>query len=115
MPCSFIEVAHDALRGGRVKIAKDKVVAIEYTIRNQEGVVVDTSEGRQPLIYLHGYKQIVPGVENAIEGMEAGHAVEVFVTPTDGYGARDPAAVIVLPKSAFPEDEEMIPGTMFRA
>jgi FKBP-type peptidyl-prolyl cis-trans isomerase SlyD len=91
------------------------VVAIDYTIRNQDGEVVDTSSGRRPLIYLHGYRQIVPGVEMAVEGLEAGHAIEVFVNPGDAYGERDPAAILVLPRHAFPDGEDLAAGTMFRA
>lgn len=98
-----------------VKIRKDCVVAIEYTIRNQDGTVVDTSEGRAPLVYMHGYRQIVPGVETALEGLEAGHTIEVFVSPEDAYGPRDPTAVIVVPRAAFPDGEEPTPGALYRA
>ena len=98
-----------------MKIAKDMVVAIEYTIRDQEGDVVDSSDGRQPLVYLHGYRQIVPGVEAAIEGLEAGHALEIEVPPAGAYGDRDPGAVVVVPREAFPDGEDLEPGTMFRA
>jgi FKBP-type peptidyl-prolyl cis-trans isomerase SlyD len=100
-----------------VKIGKDRVVTIEYTIKNQQGEVLDTSSGRGPLVYLHGHRQIVPGVENAIEGLEPGHALEVAVTPSDAYGDRDPNAIILLPRHAFPwpEDEEIEKGALFRA
>lgn len=98
-----------------MKIARDTVVAIEYTIRDSDGSVVDTSEGRQPLLYLHGYRQIVPGVESAIEGHEAGHSLKVNVEPSDGYGDRDPEAILVLPRAAFPDGEDLAPGAMFRA
>lgn len=98
-----------------MKIAKDTVVAIEYTIRNEEGAVVDTSEGRRPLIYLHGYQQIVPGVEAAIEGLEAGHNLEIHVSPDQAFGPRDPNAILVLPRQAFPLEEELEPGSLYRA
>ncbi len=98
-----------------MKISKDTVVAIDYTSRNQNGNVVDTSEGRQPLVYLHGYKQIVPGVETAIEGLDAGASMNLWVGPQDAYGERDPNAVLVLPRSAFPTGETVEAGSMFRA
>jgi FKBP-type peptidyl-prolyl cis-trans isomerase SlyD len=98
-----------------MKIAKDRVVAIEYTIRNQAGDVVDTSDGRGPLVYLHGHDQIVPGVEQAIDGLEVGKNLEVSIQPGDAYGDRDPAAILVLPRQAFPAEEDLEPGTMFRA
>jgi FKBP-type peptidyl-prolyl cis-trans isomerase SlyD len=101
----------------RVKIGKDKVVAIEYTIKNEQGDVLDTSSGRGPLVYLHGHRQIVPGVEDAIEGLDSGDALEIAVSPSDAYGERDPNAVIMLPRHAFPwpEDEEIEKGALFRA
>src|SRR5262245_25928226 len=98
-----------------MKIAKDRVVAIEYTIRNQAGDVVDTSDGRGPLVYLHGHDQIVPGVEAAIDGLEVGKNLEVSIHPDDAYGERDPAAILILPRRAFPAEEDLAPGTMFRA
>jgi FKBP-type peptidyl-prolyl cis-trans isomerase SlyD len=98
-----------------VKIEKDRVVAIRYTIRNAEGSIVDSSEGREPLTYLHGYQQIVPGVEQAVDGLEEGTELTLDVEPRDAYGDRDPTAVLVMPRTAFPDDEELEPGTMFRA
>jgi FKBP-type peptidyl-prolyl cis-trans isomerase SlyD len=98
-----------------LKIRKDTVVAIEYTIRNDSGDVLDTSSGRAPLEYLHGYRQIVPGVEAAIEGLEAGHELEIHVQPDDAYGMRDEGAILILPRAAFPDGEALEPGTLFRA
>ncbi len=98
-----------------MKIGHDRVVAIQYTIRNEDGVVIDSSEGREPLTYLHGYQQIVPGVENAIDGLEEGTALSLTVEPSDAYGERDPKAILVMPRSSFPDDEDLEPGTMFRA
>lgn len=98
-----------------MKIGKDRVVAIEYTIKNQDGDVVDSSTGRGPLVYLHGHAQIVPGVEAAIDGLEAGKAVEVWVGPEQAYGDRDPNAIMVLPRASFPAEEELDAGAMFRA
>ncbi|MBI4510363.1 MAG: peptidylprolyl isomerase [Deltaproteobacteria bacterium] len=98
-----------------MRIAKDAVVAIEYTIRDQEGEVVDSSEGRSPLVYIHGYRQIVPGVETALDGLEAGHGIDVHVSPAEGYGDRDPDAIMILPRSVFPEEEDLETGSMFRA
>ena len=64
-----------------MRISKDTVVAIEYTIRNEDGLIVDTNEGRGALEYIHGYRQIVPGVEDALMGLSAGCEVEVVVAP----------------------------------
>jgi FKBP-type peptidyl-prolyl cis-trans isomerase SlyD len=98
-----------------LKIAKDTVVLIEYTIRNAEGRIVDTSVGRGPLEYLHGYHQIVPGVERAVEGLLPGSSLDVELPPSEGYGVRDPDAVMVIPRRFFPSGDEVEPGTLFRA
>jgi FKBP-type peptidyl-prolyl cis-trans isomerase SlyD len=98
-----------------VRIKKDCVVCIDYTIRLSTGKVVETSIGGEPLTYLQGRRQIVPGVENAVDGLEAGALLEVIVPPSEAYGDRDPAGVFVVPRSAFPDGEEIGPGMMFAA
>jgi len=72
-----------------VQVAPQKVVSIEYTLSDGAGRVLDTSEGRQPLAYLHGAGNIVPGLENALSGQEVGNSIEVVVTPEEGYGVYD--------------------------
>lgn len=98
-----------------MRIAKDRVVCMDYTIRLANGQVVETSIGQEPLTYLHGRRQIVPGVERAIEGLESGALLEVVVPPGEAYGERDPAGVFVVPRGAFPAGEEVGPGMMFSA
>ncbi len=98
-----------------MKIFRDRVVCMDYTIRLASGQVVETSVGQEPLTYLHGRRQIVPGVEKAIEGLESGALLEVVVPPSDAYGERDPAGVFVVPRGSFPEGEEIAPGMMFSA
>ncbi len=98
-----------------MKISKDRVVCIDYTIRLANGQTVETSVGSEPLTYLHGRRQIVPGVERAVEGLEAGATLEVVVPPDEAYGDRDPAGVFVVPRAAFPPEEQVGPGMMFSA
>jgi FKBP-type peptidyl-prolyl cis-trans isomerase SlyD len=98
-----------------MKVAKDRVVSIDYTIRRKGGEVVETSTGGPPITYLHGHRQIVPGVETAINGAEAGEEREVEIGPRDGYGERDPSGVFLVPRAAFPPDEPIAPGMMFSA
>jgi FKBP-type peptidyl-prolyl cis-trans isomerase SlyD len=88
---------------------------MDYTIRLGNGRTVESSVGHEPLTYLHGRRQIVPGVEKAIEGLESGALLELVVPPTEAYGDRDPAGVFVVPRTAFPADEEIAPGMMFSA
>jgi len=98
-----------------VRITKDRIVCMDYTIRLGSGQVVETSVGQEPLTYLHGRNQIVPGVERAIDGLESGALLEVVVPPVEAYGERDPTGVFVIPRSAFPTDEDVAPGMMFSA
>lgn len=98
-----------------MRVAKDRVVAIDYTIRDVSGEIVDTTSGRRPFVYLHGYEQIVPGVEAALTGMPAGAALDLSVGPREAYGVRDPKAVLVLPRKAFPLGQEPEVGDLYRA
>jgi FKBP-type peptidyl-prolyl cis-trans isomerase SlyD len=93
-------------------IADKKVVHIDYTLRNDGGDVVDSSEG-EPLAYLHGSGQIVPGLEKALSGLQAGDTKDVIVEPTEGYGDRDPEGVFGIPRSAFPDSAELEVGSSF--
>ncbi|MCU1278138.1 MAG: FKBP-type peptidyl-prolyl cis-trans isomerase [bacterium] len=98
-----------------MKISKDRVVCMDYTIRLGNGRVVESSVGQEPLTYLHGRRQIVPGVEKAIEGLDSGALLEIVVPPGEAYGERDPAGVFVVPRTAFPAGEEIGQGMMFSA
>src|SRR3954452_14155989 len=88
---------------------------MDYTIRLASGQVVESSVGQEPLTYLHGRRQIVPGVEKAIEGLESGALLEVVVPPQEAYGDRDPSGVFVVPRAAFPSGKEIGPARMFSA
>lgn len=86
-----------------MKAEAQKVVSIDYTLTDEDGAVLDTSEGRAPLAYLHGAKNIVPGLERAIEGKAVGDTVEVTVSPADGYGEYDANAVRNVQVRKLPE------------
>ena len=77
--------------------------------------VVETSIGQEALTYLQGRRQIVPGVEQACDGLEPGASLEIVVSPAEAYGDRDPAGVFVVPRAAFPADETIGPGMLFSA
>ena len=79
-------------------------VAVEYTLTDDEGKVLDSSRGRAPLTYVQGESQIVPGLEKALAGMHSGEQKQVVVAPADGYGDLDPAAVAEVPKGMIPAD-----------
>lgn len=93
-----------------MKIGINKVVSLNYTLKNSEGLLIDTSEGREPLVYLHGVGGLIPGLESALEGTEKGFASMVVISPEDAYGKRNEDLLHVVPKSGFHGDEEMSLG-----
>jgi FKBP-type peptidyl-prolyl cis-trans isomerase SlyD len=86
-----------------MKIGKGSVVSLQYKLHFGDGVVVDASEPGDPLVYMHGESQIVPGLERELAGLEPGATRQVTVPPVDGYGEVDLAALQRVPLSAFPE------------
>ena len=67
-------------------IAKNSVVSVSYTLTDDAGKVLDSSDGSKPMMYLHGSGDIVPGLEKALEGKGAGEALKVRVEPAEAYG-----------------------------
>jgi len=97
-----------------MKIAKDKVVSIDYTLTNDNGQVLDTSDGREPLAYLHGHGNIIPGLEEELTGKEAGDKMDVTVPPEKAYGARNEQLMVQVDKSQFDPNVELKPGMEFQ-
>lgn len=96
-------------------IADGKVVTIHYTLHLDGGQEVDSSQGKEPMAYLHGHGNIVPGLERALQGASLGDKLKVKVAPEDGYGKAMPNAVQDVPMSAFPPDFKPEPGMSFGA
>ncbi|OIN59470.1 FKBP-type peptidyl-prolyl cis-trans isomerase [Arsenicibacter rosenii] len=95
-----------------MQISRHKVVGIHYTLRDDNGNVLDSSEGRDPLYYLHGEGNLIPGMEEGLEGQSAGASLKLDVTPEKGYGQLDPEMVQQVPRSAF-GGQEVKPGMQF--
>ena len=98
-----------------MEIAKNRVVTIEYTLKDSEGEVIDTSEGEEPLVYIHGVGTLVPGLESKLVGSSAGDTMSVDVEPEAGYGVRDEDLVINMPKERFSEIEDLSVGMQLEA
>ena len=98
-----------------MKIAHEKVVSIHYTLTNHEGTVLDSSTGSDPLAYLHGFGNIIPGLENALTGKQAGDKLKVSIKPEEAYGVRDDALVQVVPRTAFGGAQDLEVGMQFQA
>ena len=98
-----------------MKITKDSVVSVDYRLHLGDGEVVDESEPGEPLVYLHGHGETVPGLENALEGKAAGDKLQVKVSPDEGYGDHDPEKIEEVPRGEFPDELELKVGNILTA
>jgi len=98
-----------------MKVSKDSVVSLEYRLHLGDGQVVDESEPGQPLAYMHGRGQIVPGLEGHLEGMSAGESKKVVVSPAQGYGEHDPRGLQEVPREMFPPNANLQAGVTISA
>lgn len=98
-----------------MQIAKDLVASIEYTLTDDAGNVIDSSVGGEPLAYLHGAGNIIPGLEDALEGKKAGDTFKVNIAPADGYGEKNEGLMQVVPKEMFQGVDTIEVGMQFHA
>jgi FKBP-type peptidyl-prolyl cis-trans isomerase SlyD len=84
-----------------MQIAKHKVASIHYTLTNNEGEILDTSKGREALHYIHGIGNLIPGMEEGLEGKVKGDKFDIKVTPEKGYGKKEAEMIQKVPRSAF--------------
>jgi FKBP-type peptidyl-prolyl cis-trans isomerase SlyD len=86
-----------------MQIAAQKAVTIGYTLKDDAGKVLDSSDGGEPLTYLHGAGDIVPGLEKALDGKQVGDAISVTLSPEEAYGQRDERQVRNVPLRKLPK------------
>ncbi len=98
-----------------MKITKDCMVTLEYTLKDDEGTVLDSSENTEPLDYIHGYNFLIPGMEKALEGHEEGDSFHVDIEAKDGYGEINDEMMFDAPRTDFPADVELKVGMEFEA
>ena len=98
-----------------MNIGKKSVVTFHYTLTNSNGEELDSSTGREPMKYLHGVGNIVPGLEKEMEGKSFGDTLKVEVQPEEGYGEVNPQKIQKVPHSAFKDVPEIKPGMQFQA
>ena len=96
-------------------IQKDTVVSMSYNLKNSAGEELGRADDNQPLVYLQGAGQIVPGLENALEGLNIGDKKDVTITAKEGYGELSPELKMKVERKLFPPDSEIKPGMQFRA
>ncbi|HBG66383.1 MAG TPA: peptidylprolyl isomerase [Treponema sp.] len=98
-----------------MKIEKDRVVSINYTLKDDEGSIIDSSEGAEPLLYLHGRNYLLPKLEEQLEGKVPGDSFTVDLSAKDGYGEYNEALVAEVPRSQFDSSMEIEEGMAFQA
>lgn len=96
-------------------ISENSVASIHYTLTDGEGKVIDTSEGQEPLAYLHGAGNIIPGLEKALLGKSVGDKFTVSIPASEAYGLRDDSMVQELPSNMFSGIDNIEVGMEFHA
>lgn len=96
-------------------ITQDSVVTIHYTLKDDAGAVIDSSASGEPLAYLHGHGNVVPGLERELTGHNAGEKLSVRVTPAEGYGEYDKDLVQSVPRRALRGIKDVQPGMHLHA
>ena len=95
-------------------IAKDTAVRFNYILKDENGNVIDQSQG-EPLAYLHGHNNIIPGLEKELEGKSAGDSLTAVIEPADAYGEYQEQAVQKVPRANFQGVDDIQPGMQFQS
>jgi FKBP-type peptidyl-prolyl cis-trans isomerase SlyD len=98
-----------------MKITNQTVVGIEYTLKDNAGGIVDSNAGGDPLLFIQGMGTLVPGLEIALNGREAGESFDVEIKAVDGYGEYDPERKRGIPRASVPQLADAKPGMMLQA
>lgn len=94
-------------------ISDGKTVSMEYTLTLENKEIIDTNVGKEPLTFVQGSHEIIPGLENELLGMRKGESKHVTVAPEQGYGPHDPGAVLEVPIDQIPPDARKV-GTQLQ-
>jgi len=105
---------HQPVRNYVMQIAQDAVVSIHYTLTNDKGETLDSSAGADPLVYLHGNGNLIPGLERALVGKQAGDKVIVKIAPADAYGEFDQSLIQQVPLRSFKGVGKVQAGMQFQ-
>jgi len=98
-----------------MQITQDAVVSIHYTLTSDKGETIDSSAGGEPLTYLQGNGNLIPGLENALNGKQPGDKLQVKIAPADGYGEYNKALVQSVPRRSFKGIKDVRVGMQFQA
>lgn len=92
-------------------VADDMVVSMAYILRVEDGQLIDQSADDAPLEYIQGAKQIIPGLEKALVGLNVGDEKVVEVKPAEGYGERNPEDIVEIPRTNLPDSLDLSVGS----
>lgn len=100
-----------------MQIAPNTVASLAYVLTDAQGNILDQADAQHPFVYLHGAHNIIPGLENALTGKQAGDELEVTIPPELAYGLKDDNLLQQVPRSMFAgaDEEHIVPGAQFHA
>ncbi len=98
-----------------MEIKKDSVVSVDYRLHLGDGKIIDESDPSDPLVYLHGHDEVIPGLEKALEGKKVGDSFKAQIPPEDAYGDYEPEGVEEVPREEFPAELELEAGGVVSA
>ncbi len=100
------------MENGKLKVKDNMVVSLAYVLQLDNGEIVDRAEATQPLQYLQGCDNIIPGLEKELAGLTIGEEKVVDVSPAEGYGSRSAENVVHVPRYVLPADVELVEGEL---
>ncbi len=98
-----------------MQITRHAVVSIDYTLKDDGGNILDTSDGGEPLAYIQGIGNLIAGLETALEGRASGDVFNVSIPPEQAYGLHEEALILTRPRSTFNNSAQLVVGTRFMA
>jgi FKBP-type peptidyl-prolyl cis-trans isomerase SlyD len=112
-PVIFLATTGNGSTERPLPVADDMKVTLEYTLMLSDNQVVDSTAGQEPITYVHGQREIVPGLEKALTGMKPGETKHIAVPALEAYGPYDPKKRITVPKDKVPAGAKA--GTRLRS
>jgi FKBP-type peptidyl-prolyl cis-trans isomerase SlyD len=97
-----------------MQVSQDTLTTFDYTLKDDAGEVIDSSQEHSPLSYLHGHGELIPGLEKALEGKESGQSFAVSLSPEQGYGPYQDHLIFEIPKERFQDPGQLQPGLQIR-
>jgi FKBP-type peptidyl-prolyl cis-trans isomerase 2 len=113
LPLSVSVFAEPSKENTTTTISNGQTISIEYTLTLENEKVIDTNVGKKPLKFVQGSHEIIPGLEIALEGMKKGESKHVTVPPEQGYGPKDPKAILEVPIDQISPDARKV-GTQLQ-